>query len=149
MPERIGKKQIVLIHLAKAQLGLSGEEYRALLLQRYPGCFTGSCLELSYQEAHDLIEHFKSLGFKVKKKARPKTPPGIPKMVHRNDGIMKRIDHLKADISWHVHDGYERFLKKRFGIERIKTTKEAAKVIEALKAMKARQQGAGSRRAAR
>ncbi len=39
----ISKKQIQLIHIAKAELGISDEDYRALLMTRYLGCFEGSC----------------------------------------------------------------------------------------------------------
>lgn len=147
---RVSKKQIILIHLAKAQLGISDEDYRALLLERYPGCFTGSCLELSYQEAHDLIEHFKTLGFKVKKKARPKTPPNMTELVYEGHSMMKKIDHLRKDIQWRHPNGFYGLIKRVLkGKEKIVTTDDASKVIEALKAMKARQQGADSRRAVR
>jgi hypothetical protein len=137
---KISPTQIKLIHIAKQQLGLSDEEYRELLRERYMGCFEGSCKELTYQEAHDLIEHFKSMGFEIKKRRRKK-PRGMDEIVHSRHPMMLKIEHLRKDIHWHVkHDGFQRLLEKRFGIKRIKTTREAVKVMECLKAMKARQE---------
>jgi hypothetical protein len=134
--KRIDKKQIKLIHIAKAQLGLSDEEYRAILSDRY---WVNTCTKLSYHEAHDLIEYFKSLGFKIRKsKKKKKTPPNVIQLVSRQQ--LALIEHLKEDIYWRIPDGYNRWLKKFLKKERIATSKEANAVIEALKAMRKRQE---------
>lgn len=51
MSRQIEKWQVVRVHVLKSQAGLSDEEYRALL----SGYGAGSCKELSYAEANELI----------------------------------------------------------------------------------------------
>lgn len=137
---QINKKQIQLIHIAKIQLGLSDEEYRSILMERYRGCF-GSCKDLSYDEATDLINYFKTLGFKITKRyKRRELSPNVIALVSEQQ--LRLIEHLKADIRWHVHDGFYRWIKAFLKKDKIITSKDAFKVIEALKAMKARQQKA-------
>ncbi len=140
MPKPIDAKQIQLIHIAKAQLGLSDEEYRELLMARYAGCFEGSSKELTYAEAEDLIEHLKSLGFEIKRKPRPRRPKGIPEVFTEAHPMAGKIERLREGVAWRFEDGYERWLRKFLKKDRIATTAEAAKVIEALKAMRARQE---------
>jgi hypothetical protein len=65
-------------------------------------------------------------------------------MIYPGHPMMLKIEHLKKDIRWQFQDGYERFIRKFLKKDRIATTKEAAKVMEALKAMKARQQRAAA-----
>ena len=60
------KKSIQLIHIAKGQLQISEDDYRGILAHRYNG--KSSSLDLSQRQADDLIHHFKSLGFKVRRK---------------------------------------------------------------------------------
>ena len=146
MQPEIDHKQKVLIHIAKAQLGLSDEAYRELLMDRYPGCFEGSCRELTYKEAEDLINHFTGMGFVIRKKKRKPLPRGIPEVFTDKHPMAGKIDRLRADVRWHFEDGYERFIKKMLKKDRITTTAEASKVIEALKAMRARQRTRGERR---
>lgn len=154
MGGKINGTQIKLIHIAKAELKLSDEEYRSLLSARY---WVNTCTELSYKDASDLIDYFKAQGFKIKHRrggscARPsrrattrvaptkrKLPPEITQLP--SPGQLKIIDHLKADVKWIVKpDGYDRWLVKYLKKDHITTGKEAQHVIEALKAMKARQQ---------
>lgn len=135
------KTQVKLIHIAKTKLGLSDEQYRSIMIERYPGCF-GSCKDLTYDEATDLINHFKSLGFKIitKKHGKKPTAPNMVQLVSPQQ--LAKIEHLKQDIRWHVHDGYLRWIKKYLKRDHITTSKEANNVIEALKGMLARQQRA-------
>jgi hypothetical protein len=131
--------QIKLLHIAKAKLGLSDEDYRTMLSDRY---WVNTCKELSYDDATELIKHFQTLGFKIVTKryshgARRKAP-NIIQLVSPQQ--LALIEHLRADITWHVHDGYFRWLKKYLKKDRITTEKEARNVIEGLKGMKARQQ---------
>lgn len=137
---KIIPKQIQLIKIAQKDLGLSDEEYRALLLERYDSCFVGSCTELSFEEASDLIDYFKTKGFKVKKKRQPRKPPNMTTALFPGHPMFKKIEHLKADITWRYLDGFKRLAMKVIKKERPATTKEAAKLIEALKGIKANQQ---------
>jgi hypothetical protein len=144
MPETkpIDKIQVKLIHIALNKLGLSDEAYRLILNQRY---WVNSCLALSYDEATNLIKHFQEMGFKIITKRfrtsrNDKTAPNIIQLVSPQQ--LKLIEHLRADIRWHVQDGYFRWLKKWLKKDRITTGKEAFRVIEGLKGMLARQQRA-------
>ena len=60
------------IHIAKKQLGLSDDVYRDILWIRYK---KDSSAKLSSAQGRDLVEHFKTLGFKVKRKQNSKTSP--------------------------------------------------------------------------
>lgn len=141
MAEMIDRTQVKLIHIAKSKLGMSDEEYRTLLMERYPGCF-GSCKDLSYDEATDLIDHFKKLGFKIvtKRYGKKKLPPNVIELP--SPQILKHIEHLRDDIRWYAHDRGQKFIQKFLKKDRPSTMKEAQKVVEVLKSMKARQQKA-------
>ncbi|GAB4485947.1 MAG: hypothetical protein OHK006_12980 [Thermodesulfovibrionales bacterium] len=148
MKKPIDKIQIKLVHIAKAQIGLSDEDYRTLLSDRY---WVNSCKALSYDEATDLIDHMKTLGFKLKARkdsgqagmTKRKLPPSITQLP--SPEILHKIDLLKADIKWIVKpNGYERWLKKFMGVERPATMKQAVKIVEGLKGMRARQQRAAA-----
>lgn len=131
--------QIRLIHVALHELGIQDEEYRALLLTRY---FAASCKELTYQEASDFLNNYlvKERGFRVKPKRHGRRPaaPNVVQMVSPQQ--LALIWRLAADIRWRLHDGRYRMIKKLIGQDRIRTSREAYIVIEALKGMLARQE---------
>lgn len=143
MPDdrRIDSVQVKLVHIAKHKLGLSDEEYRSMLMERYPSCF-GSCKDLSYDEASDLIDHFKKLGFKIitKRYEKKKLPPNVIELP--SPQILKHIEHLRDDVRWYAHDRGQKFIQKFLKKNRPSTMREAQKLVEALKAMKVRQQKA-------
>ena len=141
MERKIEHKQIVLIKIAQKKLGLSDEEYRSMLMERYPSCF-GSCKDLSYDEASDLIDHFKKLGFKIitKRYEKKKLPPNVIELP--SPQILKHIEHLRDDVRWYAHDRGQKFIQKFLKKNRPSTMREAQKLVEALKAMKVRQQKA-------
>ncbi|MBI5634882.1 MAG: DUF1018 domain-containing protein [Nitrospirae bacterium] len=162
-PRKIDSVQIKLLHIAKAKLKITDEEYRALLIKFSPTSWDmdpahPSCKAMTYAEASALIDHLKAKGFKIVRRGgvpptntgqgdpaptKRKLPPSITQMVTNEQ--LKMILHLKADIRWRIMpDGYDRWLKKYMQIERVATAKQAQKVIEALKAMKARQQNEDS-----
>ena len=67
-------KLIQLIHIAKGQLGLDDDTYRAVLLG---AAGKTSCSQMSLPELNQVLEHFKKAGFKTKAKRRlsPKSDP--------------------------------------------------------------------------
>ncbi|MFK3859312.1 gp16 family protein [Pseudoalteromonas rhizosphaerae] len=67
-------KLIQLIHIAKSQLGLDDDTYRAALLG---SAGKTSCSQMSWSELNQVLEHFKKAGFKTKAKRRlsPKSDP--------------------------------------------------------------------------
>ena len=62
----ISNKQKALIHVAKAQVGMSEEEYRAMLL----GFGVSSSKDLQYRQFDGVMKRFEGLGFKGKKVRR-------------------------------------------------------------------------------
>lgn len=67
-------KLIQLIHIAKGQLGLDDDTYRAAL---FGSAGKRSCSQMSLPELNQVLEHFKKAGFKAKAKRRlsPKSDP--------------------------------------------------------------------------
>ena len=65
MKGMIGRAKIIqLIHIAKAQIGLSDEDYRAVLESTAK---KSSCSEMTLSELDDTLKAMKKLGFRVKK----------------------------------------------------------------------------------
>ena len=134
-------KLIQLIHIAKGQLGLDDDTYRAALLG---SAGKTSCSQMSIPELNQVLEHFKKAGFKTKAKRRvsPKSDPkqhgeinkirAIWITMHKQgivrDGSETALDayvnrmlnraKVGANVSYHTH-----FL----------TQKQAVQVLESLK----------------
>lgn len=135
---QISSTQTKIIHIAKNQLKLDDVLYRSMLRQWFD---VGSSKELTYQQAAAFIDELKKKGFRIKRTAKTqrqqkRKPPNLIQLASPQE--LKLIEHLKADIRWQYHDGYERWIRRRFRIERVRTRKEAAKIIEALKSMRNR-----------
>jgi hypothetical protein len=131
--------QIQLIHIAKAQLGLSEDDYRQIIGAQTKGKKQSS-KELTYFEADGLINYFKTLGFTVKshynrgrKEARIARRGGKNVISLPSPEEMGMIEALKAKVHWRFEDGYERWLSKYMRIERVMTAPDAYRVIEGLK----------------
>ena len=62
----VDRGMLAKIHIAKKELGFSDEVYRDILQARYK---KGSAAMLTRFEADDLIRHFKTQGFKVRRPA--------------------------------------------------------------------------------
>lgn len=134
-------KLIQLIHIAKGQLGLDDDTYRAALLG---AAGKTSCSKMSLPELNKVLEHFKQAGFKTKAKRRlsPKSSStqlgeinkirAIWITMHKQgfvrdgsetalDGYVNRVlnrNKLGKNISFHTH-----FL----------TQQQAIQVLESLK----------------
>ena len=69
----IEKSQIVKIHVAKSQIGLSDENYRGILsgFVTSSGKPAESCKQLNYDQAEVLLNKFVELGFKQKRSGKP------------------------------------------------------------------------------
>jgi Bacteriophage Mu, GemA protein len=143
----IGNKEIRLIHVAKSELGLPDEAYRAVLLGA-----TGkdSSKLITFREYEKVMARFKELGFKVfyggskaappaERRKREKRAPLPPNMVEMptpaQTGMIKA---LAGDIHWRTRDGLAGFCWARFGWTRPRTKRDASRLIEALKSMAAR-----------
>ena len=151
--------QVQLIHIAKAQLGLSQEEYEAAITGQTKGRKSSS-KDLTYFEADGLINYFKTLGFKIQSNyiktsgaarrsrwayanaaRRARKDAGNVVMIPSRDQLAM-IAVLVKKVPWRVEDGYERWRTKHMNIRRIATAEQAEKVIEGLKGLlKHSQQG--------
>lgn len=133
----IDKTQITLIHIAKAQLKLSEEAYRTMLSERY---WVNSSKGLSYEEAHDLIEHFKGLGFAVRPRRQPARPKAPNLIALASQAELAKLAQLRDEYKgWRHANGYLGLMKKVIKKERVVTSRDASQMIECLKAMLRRQ----------
>jgi hypothetical protein len=127
-------KQIQLIHIAKSDLGLDDDTYRAVLYSMFKA---ESSKDLTPTQADQLIDEFKVRGFQVV--SRHPRPPRRPKgknVVHlASQAEIDKLNAVAGLIKWQVTDGLQRFLEKRVGIKggKVRTAGEAYRAIEALK----------------
>jgi hypothetical protein len=148
----IHPKQIQLIHIAKAQLGLSREEYEAAIAGQTKGK-KDSSKDLTYFEAAGLIDYFVKQGFEIQsnyirtsgaakrrrwqpandRKRAAQTPANVVRMASRDQ--LDLIDALVRQIPWRVEDGFQRWLTRYMKIEQIRTAAQASRTIEGLKGM--------------
>jgi len=128
----INKKQISLIHVAKAKLGLSEEEYRTIL-KTYG--YTESSRYLDDLGMERVMQVFRELGFKKKKKPRR---PDLS--ILASEAQRKIIYHLMEDLGWIPRRLYG-FIQKMTvkDIPEQLTKEEASKVIEGLKKIRDRE----------
>lgn len=136
----IDNKQKQLIHICKAQLinlgKLSEDGYRDLMERHYG---VRSSVYLTYNQAEAFINDLIKLGAVIKPKRRPRRPKSTNITVLVSPQELAKIEHLKADISWRHENGYFGLVKKILGKTTIATSREASKVIEALKSIRNRQ----------
>lgn len=148
----IEPKQVQLIHIQKAQLGLSRDEYEAAIMGQTKGK-KNSSKELTYFEADALITYFSKLGAKIQsnyirtsgaaRRARWQYPNAV-RAARKNSGNvvmlpsrdqMDMIAVLVKKIPWKFEDGYQRWLLKYMKIGRISTAAQANDTIEGLKGL--------------
>lgn len=137
--------QVTAIKMGQKALGISREDYLATLWDRYRA---DSCKDLTFEQANDLIEDYKSRGFEIVssgKKRQKQTYPQRPPRGDRTEKVVAlatrdeidKVNALAALISWRTEDGLELFLEKRMRIKggRVRTAQEAYLAIEGLKKM--------------
>jgi hypothetical protein len=136
----INNKQKALLHVAKAQLGLTEEEYRDIL-KNHGGA--ESSVHLDEFGLEKVMRFFSEIGFKRKKdkglRSKEKGPRRKDLTILASEGQRKVIYHLMEDLGWWPAR-LMGFIEKMTGKERPEelTKREAAKVIEGLKAMRNR-----------
>lgn len=88
--EATRKRELGLIHIAKAHLGWSRDDYECMLKQ-----LTGktSAADLTDGERHRVLQHCKRLGFQVKAQGAAKKPLGSPQ--HRK---LRAMWYALADV---------------------------------------------------
>lgn len=116
--KKIEKIQIKLIKIAQKQIGLSDDEYRTILSDRY---WVNSCTDLSYKDASDLIDYFKELGFRVKVK-RGKGSTQLPKDLKRykssRSGLIEEIEDIAKQRYGEGWEAPLNALCRKFGVQR-------------------------------
>jgi len=81
----LARREIQLIHIARQQTGMDEDTYRAMLHDRFG---MSSSKELGWQQRKQLLDHFKTLGFKVRFKS---PPPPFAKGGQRSGGISRTL----------------------------------------------------------
>lgn len=126
-------KIIQLIHIAKSQIGLSDEDYRAVLESTAKKT---SCSEMTLFELNEVLKAMKKLGFKVKKLETREEEIGW-------DASKAQMDYIKGMWELVARDKSDRalykFIKRITGADhpRFMTAKDSQKVIIALRKMMA------------
>lgn len=126
-------KIIQLIHIAKAQVGLSEEDYRAVLESTAK---KSSCSEMTLSELDDVLKAMKKLGFKVKKLSTKENELGW-------DASKEQMDYIKGMWELVARDKSDRalykFIKRITGADhpRFMRSIDSQKVITALRKMMA------------
>ena len=124
-------KLIQLIHVAKKEIGLSDEDYRAILESTAK---KSSCSEMSVFELNEVLKAMKKLGFKVKKMETREEEIGW-------DTSRAQMDYIRGMWELVARDKSERalyrFIKRITGADhpRFMGAVEAQKVILALRKM--------------
>ena len=148
----IARKQIQIIKIAQKELCIDDDTYREMLKDQFK---VKSCTKLSYFQARALIGELKKKGFKIKSAKKPADKKACRRLGSRDAGRREasrprqagnmvrmvsqaelgKIDVLSWLIHWRVKDGFTRWMSKRFRIEKVKTAREAYRIIEGLKKM--------------
>jgi phage gp16-like protein len=134
-------EQLKLIHVARRELALDEESYRDIL-REHAG--VTSAKELTNQGVEAVLKHFRRLGFRVKRsKPRDHRHPDSTLTPRQQD----LVSALFGDLGWG--------LKRRMGFTKRlcqgnpwpQTVKQGQALIEALKAMRAREYSERTERA--
>ena len=147
MAPEITTGQIRAIHTACSRQGIDDETYRALLSAEFGAL---SCKDLDRGQASLLLDRLngrrKRHPVRILTRPRPKDrpappeplPPGIARMA--SPAQRRLIEELRSEIEWREGPaGYEIWLRRNLGIDRVLTTTDAARAIEGLKAMARRE----------
>lgn len=130
-PDR--KKLIQLIHIAKSQLGLSDDDYRAVLASVSK---KSSCSDMTIFELDEVLKAFNTLGFRVKKLETKEVELGRHTSKEQMDyikGMWELVSRNKSDSALYS------FISRISGAAhpRFMNEKGAQKVIIALRKMMA------------
>lgn len=131
--------QIRAIHVALSQRGIDDDDYRGLLRERFD---VDSCKALTRRQASDLLV---VLGQALpqppgthKPRRRAKRPAGSNVHLMASPEQRRLIAELAGEIAWGTPDGYQGWLRRNQGLERVSTSVHAVRVIEGLKAIRSR-----------
>lgn len=126
--------QVKAIHVLKAQLGMTDDDYASLL----SGYRCKSSLQLTRFEASECIGRLIQLANGKKRNFGETKTIRMPSNVTRLATCqqMQTINHLASRVRWKAgEDGFALWIRKQFGLQRIATTKDASMVIRGLKGL--------------
>lgn len=136
------KKQRQLIAIGCSQLGIDAGTRHEMLRERFG---VDSSTRLSRAQAEGFLAELKGRGFVIRprvkrarsRKGRPgvKRAAGVPVAVMVSQAELDKIAAVAGLIRWRRADGFDRWIRKRFGLERVRTSHDAFRVIEGLKKM--------------
>jgi len=141
MPTR---KDLAKIHIAKKELGLNDDTYRAML-QNIAG--ENSAKNLTPLGAAKVIAHLRSCGWKPRRGGALFPPKKYEDMEDRSGmaspSQLRKIEAIWAEVCYSPNNpegSLRRFLYKRFRVSDVRflDLETAGKVIEALKAIRQR-----------
>lgn len=125
-----------LIHTMLGKLGISDDEYRAILMDKFKKT---SSLELNPAQKTLLINHLRALlnGYKAASKPTPKTTTSEKPQVRFIHALWNEMANLGIVRN---RDGLRSFVAKMTGVEQVEwlQPEQLQKVTQALKAMKKR-----------
>ncbi|MEW6670202.1 MAG: phage protein GemA/Gp16 family protein [Thermodesulfobacteriota bacterium] len=142
------KKQRQLIAIGCSRVGIDADTRHEMLMERFG---VDSSTKLTRVQAALFLKELASRGFKIQGSgaggqgsagAGDQGPGKVSRKIRRTAGNVVRIASreqsdkiaaVAALIRWEVADGYDRWLKKRMGLDRIRTAYDAWRVIEGLK----------------
>lgn len=131
----ISKQKLALVHVGKKDLGLSDAEYREIL-RHHAG--VDSARDLEEPGFKRVIDHFKALGFWIKRsweQTRPRDGGDLP-----TRDQLKVIEHLWEDLTQYLNAAHQVNFRRGFYGKRLhisplgpQTRAQANHVIEVLK----------------
>jgi len=130
-------KLIAKVKIAQKQLGISDDDYRAVLAERYG---VDSSTQLTGAQLGNLIQHMERLGFRP----RPSTKSKARKLADDRQSRMIRgiwIELHQLGVVRNAGEGaLAAYVKRQTGVERLEwlTMAQASNVIESLKAWRDR-----------
>lgn len=124
------KKLISLVHIAKNQLGMDDDSYRALLQHSVS---KNSCSKMNVQELNRVIDALKQRGFAMHTKGKTQGKPhnfdsdAMPLMITKIEALL-----AEQNLPWSYADG---IANKMFGIQKctwLREPKQLKAIIAAL-----------------
>ena len=136
-PLPITASQVKLIHVMLHRHGISDDDYRAALEEKYQ---VNTCKKLTARQANEFLNCLKP---GKKRKPKPAAKPAGNVTALATPEQRRLIQNLIDEISWRVQppaDGFAAWLQNNQSLDKVRTTAEASRVIRGLKALKTHQQ---------
>ena len=134
--------QIRAIHSALAAQGIDDATYREMLAS---GWQAESCKDLSAGQANNLLNHLNGRRGRPRRR-QPIRRPAQATAVQSKAGVVRLpspaqqqlIVALVSEVQWRSAGGYQAWLKRSLGLDRVRTAEDAGRVINGLKGLKRR-----------